>query len=295
MPVLTPVLNGDAALDVDVPDNALRVLVTGYGPFFRYRINPCWMAVEPLNNALLSLDDLPSFPPDGIDFDHPNGAAYDDDPQHVHVTALQLPLTFDAVVETVPGFHARPPVLPPAVAPHLAPPPEAGYDFIFHIGLAGRGPLRVERLGHKHGYRIKDTVGQHAPMLAASSTMARTDAAAPAPDIAVEQPLRGFSKGYENYPEDLHSPIDVERLVHAMKSFGVDGIYSSMDAGHYVCDFTYYCSLAEARRMAQKHDKGKHTKVLFMHCPPVDQPLSTEEVTDAIRKIILWVCKGEPR
>jgi len=87
-----------------------------------------------------------------------------------------------------------------------------------------------------------------------------------------------------------------------------------MDAGHYLCDFIYYCSLAEARRSRSAasgssyptsyqstyssatepydpHKKRiKTTQVLFLHCPPVGQPLGTEEVTDAIRKIVVWVC-----
>ena len=68
-----------------------------------------------------------------------------------------------------------------------------------------------------------------------------------------------------------------------------------MDAGHCVSDFTYYCSLAESRRMSLRHDKGLQTKVLFMHCCPVGQPFATEEVTEAIQKIILWVCRNNPR
>ena len=61
-----------------------------------------------------------------------------------------------------------------------------------------------------------------------------------------------------------------------------------MDAGHYLCDFTYYCSLAEIARAKEK----RHTpQVLFLHCPPAGQPLSTEEVTSAIKKIIIWVCE----
>lgn len=66
-----------------------------------------------------------------------------------------------------------------------------------------------------------------------------------------------------------------------------------MDAGHYVNDFLYYCSLAEARRTATKHDRTKLTRVLFMHCPPAGQPVSTQEVIDAVKKIIFWVCKDE--
>ena len=70
-----------------------------------------------------------------------------------------------------------------------------------------------------------------------------------------------------------------------------------MDAGHYVSDFCMYCSLAESKRAAAKQEKikersspPKSTPVLFMHCPPVGQPLQSEEVTDAIKKIILRVC-----
>ena len=70
-----------------------------------------------------------------------------------------------------------------------------------------------------------------------------------------------------------------------------------MDAGHFLCDFLFYASLAEAKRHATKLEKDKTrstppkmTPVLFMHCPPVDQPLSTEKVTDAIQRIVLWVC-----
>lgn len=63
-----------------------------------------------------------------------------------------------------------------------------------------------------------------------------------------------------------------------------------MDAGHYLCDFIYYCSLAEAKRTAKPYEKRRNTQVLFLHCPPVNQPLSTEEVTDAIKRIIVWMC-----
>lgn len=63
-----------------------------------------------------------------------------------------------------------------------------------------------------------------------------------------------------------------------------------MDAGHYLCDFIYYCSLAEAKRTAKPYEKRRNTQVLFLHCPPVNQPLRTEEVTDAIKQIVAWMC-----
>jgi pyrrolidone-carboxylate peptidase len=104
-----------------------------------------------------------------------------------------------------------------------------------------------------------------------------------------EPPKRGFSKGYESFPDEIYTDVDVEKLVHHLKKSGVEQVYSSLDAGHYLCDFIYYCSLAESRRSVPKTDKPT-TKVLFLHCPPVDQPLSTEEVTEAVKKSIIWLC-----
>ena len=63
----------------------------------------------------------------------------------------------------------------------------------------------------------------------------------------------------------------------------------SLDAGRYLCDFIYYCSLASSWKCQQQY--GNCTKVLFLHCPPTNQPLSTEEVTDAVKEVVLWVAK----
>ncbi|KAA1472864.1 peptidase C15, pyroglutamyl peptidase I-like protein [Dentipellis sp. KUC8613] len=325
MPALTPfsVNPGHCSLQ-PIPDDSLRVLLTGYGPFFRYRENASWLAVRSLNNTYLQVEtshSLDRMVEDDTIPKYTNGHSQTYT-QLIHITSLQLPLTYQAILDIVPGFHTRPPTLPPGdPANPLADPPEQGYDFIFHIGLAGRGPLRMERLGHKIGYRMKDTTGEHAPVvdylpdastaagheasqaeilenvqLLGSSRLSSSmgDTTNPA-DVTVEVPVRGFGKGYEGFADDFYTAIDVERLVHDLKHSGIEHVYSSLDAGHYVCDFTYYCSLAEAKRTATKHDKGKHTKVLFMHCPPVDQPLSLAEVTEAVQKIILWVCKGGRR
>ena len=99
----------------------------------------------------------------------------------------------------------------------------------------------------------------------------------------------------------VHLPILIASRLHAFNPtfvpVPVQQVYSSMDAGHYLCDFIFYCSLAEAKRGIAPQEKFKErstppkpTPVLFMHCPPVDQPLSTEQVTDAIQRIVLWVC-----
>jgi len=304
---------------VEVPQNALRVLLTAYGPTQRYPQNSTWLSVAPLNNVVISLETEPPSPDRMqmvIDVDHPNGYP-SDDPRHIHLSCLQLPPTYDAVLDYVAGLHARPPIIPPTNPPTtvIAPPPENGYDLIFHIGIAGRGPFRLERLAHKTGYRMKDSFNQHAPIIdflpepsnaepsqveildqmrMSSASMAIVGHQSPI-DTAIDQPVRGFGKGYESFGEDLHTTIDVEHLVVGMKEQGVEQLYSSMDAGHCVSDFTYYCSLAESRRASLRHDKGSQTKVLFMHCSPVGQPFSTEDVSEVIQKIILWVFRNDPR
>jgi hypothetical protein len=184
-----------------------------------------------------------------IDVDHPNGYP-SDDPRHIHLSCLQLPATYDAVLDYVAGLHARPPIIPPTNPPTtvMVPPPEHGYDLIFHIGLAGRGPFRLERLAHKTGYRLKDSFNQYAPivdflpepntaepsqveildqMRVSSASMAIVGPQSPI-DTTIDQPIRGFGKGYESFGEDLHTTIDVEHLVVGMKEQGVDvGTFSS--------------------------------------------------------------------
>jgi pyroglutamyl-peptidase len=177
------------------------------------------------------------------DPDHPNGFA-SNDPQYIHISALQIPSTYDGAFDCVTGLHARPPVIPSSNPPSttVARPPENGYDFIFHIGLAGRGPFRIERLAHRSGYRLKDSSNKYAPIIeflpeptvlepsqgemldqmrVSSANMAIMGPASTI-DAAIDHPIRGFGKGYESFGEDLHTTIDVEHLVHVMKEQGIE-------------------------------------------------------------------------
>lgn len=66
-------------------------------------------------------------------------------------------------------------------------------------------------------------------------------------------------------------------------------IIISNDAGHYCCDFITYCSLAESKRAAAKYGSRK-TPVLFVHCPSVGFPLSTDQVAEGIKRIVARAC-----
>ncbi len=183
-------------------------------------------------------------------------------PLVIHITTLQIPVTYHAVLSTVAGLHFRPPVLPEPEDPAfmIPTPPQNGYDFMFHIGVAGRGPLRIEKIGHKLGYRMKDAEGQYAPVVATpkeiqpepteterielqrmyigAGIIPVTDIGPPGPsgvlngehgdaphppvDVTEHQPNRGFGKGYENFADELPTEVDVARLIHSMKESGIE-------------------------------------------------------------------------
>ncbi|KZV59377.1 hypothetical protein PENSPDRAFT_660060 [Peniophora sp. CONT] len=345
----------------------------------------------------------------------PNGTGAEErraPPTHIHLSSILLPVTYTAVEAHVPGLHARPPIIPPhstswwdeseesSLDPEsslprraipgagrpLVPPPEDGYDLVLHIGLAGRGGLRVEKLAHRVGYRLKDASGERAPIAppapkkkkqpkevgdgtaegegkvngtgngngngnsveGAEEGEGEEDAAedpaahatqpsahdvppgvvvpashqgasgeagdAEVPVEAPREPVRGFGgKAYGDEMNEFETGVDVDRLCFDLKRSGPIGdVYKSMDTGHYVLDYAYYCSLAEARRTAgpaaliganapppSSNTIGipgpttvKLTKVLGITVPPPNAPFSTLDLTEAIKKIVIW-CSRE--
>jgi pyroglutamyl-peptidase len=47
-------------------------------------------------------------------------------PRQIHVTAAMIPTVYDQVLALIPGFHARPPVIPLQDDIVSLPPPEDG-------------------------------------------------------------------------------------------------------------------------------------------------------------------------
>lgn len=159
-------------------------------PFGRHLENPSWQAVKPLHNLIMNIEtsvdpvfvqsaqtlptQAPQNPAQVGQAMHPDDAdsmPVDDDEefvpglQEVHITTLQIPVVYQDVIATVPGIHARPPVLPKSADAEVATPPN-GFDFVLHVGVAGRGQLRVEQVAHKTQYKMVDAQGQYAPVVA---------------------------------------------------------------------------------------------------------------------------------
>ncbi|THG94447.1 hypothetical protein EW145_g8137, partial [Phellinidium pouzarii] len=245
------------------PRDPLRVLITGFGPFASYTVNPSWLAVKKLNNVVLETEGAVP-----VTVNQPevlSDAASKKSQRPIHITTIEIPVTYSAVLSTVPGLHARPPTLPTSTDLALtddsaAPlPPADGYDLVLHVGAGARGDLHVEKLGHKLGYNMPDVDGKLAPVVAQCRDVDDSGEEDPAErfdherivDVGKgegeEHVMRGFAEGYEAYNEELTTGIDVDELVKSLKESGVEHVQSSTNAGRYLCDFIYYGSLAEAQ------------------------------------------------
>lgn len=183
--------------------------------------NPSWRAVAPLHNTVIHTDSA-----------------------LIHVTAIgPVKVTYSTVLALLPGLHARPPKLPspdsedvPMPRPVIVPPPE-GYDFIFHLGAGRNGALSIEQVGHKSGYGNPGVDGKMAPVIA-TSTKPREFSAAdhfeterirqnaggqPSENVGADpdpDSLRGFAEGYECFPEELRTEVDVPGLIEHLKQQG---------------------------------------------------------------------------
>lgn len=149
----------------------------------------------------------------------------------IHITALKIPVTYDAVLSSVPGFHARPPVL--ALLPGSddlslsgPPPPDDGYDFILHVGVGLGGGLKIEQLGHKLGYCMADAEGKLAPPVSqGEEAPGDGNKEKILKDNGEGQTLRGFGKGYEQFAEELKTDINPHALVVHLHEYGYKVIY----------------------------------------------------------------------
>jgi pyroglutamyl-peptidase len=338
-------------------------------------VNPSWLAVKPLHNSVIYAEMVPQPPPEpqpghqllgpppSVTHPQPEPSPNPDTEmqeegsgilQQIHITTLQIPVVYQSVLSIIPGLHAKPPTLPETTDPAFAPTylPPNGFDFIFHIGVVGRGPLRLEKSAHKHGYRMKDAEGQYAPVMQLPKEPPQSEEEQPAiyksvlPELTIgdlhvgrprvtdpdgessmgeerpaepeQQLLRGVGSRYETMPDELYTELDIPRLIQHLKQEGVEvchpsfvpgadsdrslspqKVYSSMDAGHFLPDFLFYCSLAEAKKASNHKEKDKAarsttppkmTPVLSMNCSPVGRPFKSEEVTSVIKKVICWVC-----
>ena len=145
----------------------------------------------------------------------------------IHVTALEVPVTYTDVLALTPGFHASRPVLPEPtdLAFALSELPPKGFDFILHVGVWGAGPMRVERRGRKVGYDRPDAQGRLCPIVGPSPSGKENDISLLGKLVrgltgTRDVPVRGFGEGYEDFPDELFTAVDSEGLIQYLKETG---------------------------------------------------------------------------
>lgn len=111
-----------------------------------------------------------------------------------------------------------------------------------HVGLGARGGLCLEKRGRKENYFIPDVDGKLAPIISSSEDdrgSARTElseqvrfeaeraasggSSGSTPDDPRKAVKRGFADGYEEFPAEFWSELEVEKIVsHVKKSTGIE-------------------------------------------------------------------------
>ncbi|KAI3371362.1 hypothetical protein L3Q82_023959 [Scortum barcoo] len=148
------------------------VVVTGFGPFRQFLVNPSWTAAQGLKSVGLG--------------------------KRTDVYIKELPVSYVRTRQIIADIWKT-----------LHP------KFAVHLGLArGSSAITLEQTGKNSGYRDKDVCG-----------------VCPESHCCVK-----------GGPEKLDSVINMRVVCKEFKQAGIDVAYSR-DAGRYLCDFAYYCSL----------------------------------------------------
>ncbi|KAF3688859.1 Pyroglutamyl-peptidase 1 [Channa argus] len=161
-----------------VMDGDKIVVVTGFGPFRRFLVNPSWKAAQGLKSVGLG---------------------------EQTVYCKELPVSYVKTQQVVAEIWQT-------LKPKLA----------VHLGIAtGSSVVTLEQTGKNCRYIDKDVCGF-----------------CPESHCCVQ-----------GGPEKLDSVINMRVVSKQFKQPGMEVVYSR-DAGRYLCDFAYYCSLYHGQRRA---------------------------------------------
>ncbi|AEO66101.1 uncharacterized protein THITE_15861, partial [Thermothielavioides terrestris NRRL 8126] len=209
----------------------ITVLLTGFAPFKKdYPVNPSWEIVRGLPDWLPPLraktvTSTPVAPAPAPGPDHPAPVTIPPVRLLIHPEPIRVNYT---VVRDLP--HRRPPKI----------------DLAIHVGMAGpRAYYSIERRGHRDGYVMPDVDGR----------FLRED--------DERRARRGEAWVWEGVPAELETALDLGDVLSRWRGWAPKhaDLRISEDAGHYLCDFIYFSSLAHL------YKAGEPRKVLFLHVP----------------------------
>ncbi|KAK2842227.1 hypothetical protein Q5P01_012427 [Channa striata] len=186
-----------------VMDGGGVVVVTGFGPFRQFLVNPSWEAAQGLK--LLGLGEWT-------------------------VSIKELPVSYVKTQQVIAEIWQT-------LKPKLA----------VHLGIArGSSVVILEQTGKNSSYRDKDVCGF-----------------CPESHCCVQ-----------GGPEKLDSVINMRVVSKQLRRAGIDVVYSR-DAGRYLCDFAYYCSLYHGQRRAA-----------LIHVPSAGSLASADRLVPLLRTLI---------
>ncbi|GAA5848305.1 hypothetical protein JCM3766R1_004657 [Sporobolomyces carnicolor] len=180
-------------------------------------------------------------------------------PKTIRIKSHLVPVKYSAVLSQIPALHSA------GGSDGRTPPP----DVLVHVGVGTEGKVRLEQRARKWGYDKLDVDGHLGP-------------------FDESENKRGFAGDeWIELDDELATTVDVARVVGDAKRRGLEHVETSHDAGLYLCEFTYYASLASA----QKLNSGRPTLVQFVHVPPIGKPYSLDQLTEALKVLVLSIAE----
>ncbi|KAI1375526.1 peptidase [Hypoxylon crocopeplum] len=156
------------------------------------------------------------------------------------------------------------------LVPKLWDNPEQKIDYVIHIGMAGPQLVySLEKRGHRDGYDKQDVDGQ---LLG--------------DDLKRKQEGDGWI--WHGVPEELLTDLDIEKIYKRWVELSPDGLNLRMseDAGHYLCDFIYFSSLAHL------YKQQRPKKVIFFHVPLHPDQESLNRGKELALQLIRSICES---
>ncbi|KAI1166472.1 hypothetical protein F5B18DRAFT_605867 [Nemania serpens] len=228
-------------------EKELAVLVTGFGPF---------KEAYPVNPSW----EIAALLPDYLPADRVKDAAHRSAASLPPVRIVKLPGPVRTSYE-----YAR------HLVPKLWDDAERKIDYAIHIGMAGPQLVySIERRGHREGYGAKDVDGK-----------------------LLKDEERHSEQGdrwiWHGVPHELLTDFDIDDVHRrwADRSPRNLDLRVSEDAGHYLCDFIYFSSLAHL----WKQQRPK--KVVFFHVPLHSDPASLERGVELVLTLIRSIVESE--
>ncbi|KAK3810378.1 MAG: hypothetical protein J3Q66DRAFT_317388 [Benniella sp.] len=248
----------------------VKVILTGFEPFGSHLTNPSWLSIQPLHNTTLEL------PPSTTNPKH--GATGAD------VFCQELPVEYRKVPDLIQDLHnrhSRNRNLGPKASGDDA--VQEGEDVIqegkkvenylktyyIHLGVGRDGYTAIETLANRTGYQHPDNAQW-------------------SPESLNEPPVK--KDAWSTDPDQLFTTVDSAALAKCLGNENNWTCQQSTDAGHYLCEYTFYLSMAERQRRLVAGEEGEDERTcLFVHLPSVGNPYSLEQLQQFVKDMVIAV------